>query len=247
MFEEWKSRTLLLLGEEKLERLRKSHVIIAGLGGVGSYAVEFICRAGVGEITIIDADVYSISNLNRQLHATIHSVGKKKVEVIGNHLKSINPQVIIHTKDLYLKDDLIPQILMETRYSYAIDAIDTLSPKTFWGYHCYKNNIPLVVSLGSGGKTNPALVQVTDIDKTYNCKLGFYYRKRLHKLGIRKGIKAVFSSEQSPTEAIIATPEDEYKKSIVGTISFMPALFGLYCAATVINDLINQENTCNNV
>lgn len=235
---DWLSRTELLLGKEKLEHLRKAHVLVAGLGGVGAYAAEQLCRAGIGELTIVDGDIVELTNKNRQLPALDSTLGQPKAELMAARLRDINPEVKLHVINDFIRDDRMIEILEAAPYDYVVDAIDTLAPKIFLIYHSVQKGLPIVSSMGSGGKLDPSQIQVTDISKSYNCNLARMLRKRLHKLGLYKGVKVVFSREFTAPEAIVLT-EGQNKKSNVGTISYMPPLFGCFIASVVIRDLID--------
>lgn len=237
----WLERTDLLLGEEKLQKLKNAHVLVVGLGGVGAYAAEQICRAGVGQMTIVDGDNINPSNKNRQLPALTSTIGKSKASVMGQRLLDINPELKLTIIDEFIRDDRMKEILSE-KYDYVVDAIDTLSPKVFLIYLSLQNNLRIVSSMGAGGRFNPELVKVADISKSFNCNLARKIRKKLHKLGIRKGIKVVFSSELISDEAVMLIDNEENKKSTVGTISYMPPIFGCYCASVVIQGLIEGES-----
>jgi tRNA A37 threonylcarbamoyladenosine dehydratase len=236
--ENWQERTELLIGEDNLKKLKNSHVLIAGLGGVGAMAAEMVCRAGIGNMTIIDSDKIQASNRNRQLPALVSTEGKFKTDVVSERLMDISPNLNLIVINKYLKDDEIPEILSSAKYDYVIDAIDTLSPKVYFIYHALKLNLKLISSLGSGRKLNPELVKVVDISETYNCKLGYYLRKRLHKLEIFSNFKVVFSPEEVNIGSVELVANERNKKSRVGTISYMPAIFGCHAASVVIRDLI---------
>ncbi len=240
----WQSRTELLLGKEKLAKLAASNVLVVGLGGVGSYAAEMICRAGIGKMTIADGDKITESNINRQLHALNSSVGKYKAEIMAERLLDINPGMELLVVNEFIRDERMIQIL-EKGYDYVVDAIDTLSPKVFLIYHSMQKGIPVVSSMGSGGKVDATLIKITDISGTYNCKLARILRKRLHKLGISEGFTAVFSPEEVPEESIELTEGEENKASNVGTISYMPAAFGCACASVVIKALSELDRDDN--
>ena len=235
----WLERTNLLLGDEGLEKLQKSHVLVVGLGGVGAYAAEQLCRAGIGEMTIVDGDVVEKTNCNRQLPALISNEGRPKSEIMAERFRDINPSIKLHVINEYLNDDRLIEIVEKTRYNYIIDAIDTLSPKVLLIHHSIKLSLPIVSSMGSGGKLNPSLVQISDISKSFNCKLAKMLRKRLHKLGIRKGVKVVFSPEDVEKNTV-RIEEGQNKKSTVGTISYMPPIFGCFCSSVVIRDLLEK-------
>jgi len=233
---EWLSRTELLLGEEKIKGLQQSNVLVVGLGGVGAYAAEMICRAGVGSMTIVDGDMINSSNRNRQLPALVSTDGRPKAVVMGERLLDINPGLNLTVLQEYIRDERIVEIL-DRGFDYVVDAIDTLSPKIFLIYHSVQRNLPVVSSMGAGGKRDTSLIKISDISESYNCKLARILRKRLHKLGIREGVKVVFSPEPVPGESIIRVEGERNKKSNVGTISFMPPAFGCAIASVVINDL----------
>jgi len=236
----WQTRTELLLGKESLALLRDKHVLVAGLGGVGAMAAEQLCRAGIGSLTIVDGDTVHPSNRNRQLPALISTQGRAKTDIMSERFLDINLSVQLTVINEYIKDQRMIDIL-EQGYDYVVDAIDTLSPKVYLLYHAHRLGLPVVSSMGAGGKFDPGLVQVADLDDSYNCKLAYYMRKRLHKLGIRTGIKVVFSPEVVSRQSVQLSEGEINKKSTVGTISYMPAVFGCFCAATVIRDLIDSN------
>ncbi len=238
----WMSRTQLLLGDEKIEALQTKNVLVVGLGGVGGICAEMIARAGVGKMTIVDADTVDLSNANRQIPALHSTAGKGKAEVMAERLKDINPELDLTVLHVYIKEELTIQILEEGNFDYAVDCIDTLSPKVFFIKACKDRNIPIVSSLGAGGKMDPSQVVITDISKTYQCNLASYVRKKLNALGIRKGLTVVFSAEPVDQERVIVTEKAFPKKSIIGTISYMPAIFGCMVASVVIRDLLEQMN-----
>ena len=236
----WLERTELLLGKETIARLAHKHVLVVGLGGVGAYAAEMIARAGVGRMTIVDGDTVSISNINRQLPALHSQVGRPKTEVMAERLRDINPKIELTVINEFIKDERMVQLL-DNKYDYVVDAIDTLSPKVFLICHSVRLGLKIISSMGSGGKTDPAKLQIADISKTYNCKLARAVRKRLHRKGIDKGVTVVFSTELTDNAAVVEVDDEENKKSTVGTISYMPALFGIYCASKVIADLAKND------
>ena len=236
--EDWQVRTELLIKKENLERLSRAHVFIAGLGGVGAFAAEMLCRAGVGRMTIADGDHVHASNLNRQMLGLHTTLGQHKVELMGARLLDINPRMKLHMINEFLRDERTNEVL-ETPFDYIVDAIDTLSPKIFLIRQAMMNGQPLVSSMGAGGKLDPARVLVADFSKTHNCNLARMLRKRLKKLGVTRGFKAVFSTELISDEAMVAVHDEPNKKTTVGTISYMPAIFGCVCASVVIRDLID--------
>lgn len=239
MSKEWLERTSLLLGDEKLEILRRANVLVVGLGGVGAYAAEMIARSGVGRITIADADTVSTTNINRQLIALHSTIGKQKAELMAERLRDINPEVELTVVNRFIKDDETDALLDSQKFDYVVDAIDTLSPKLALIKGCIDRNIPLVSSMGAGAKTDPTKMDICDIAKTHHCPLAHMLRKRLHKIGIRSGFKAVYSPEPVREGAMILC-EEQNKKSNTGTISYIPALFGIGCASVVIRGLINE-------
>lgn len=239
MAEKWLERTSLLLGDEKLERLRNANVLVVGLGGVGAYAAEMIARAGVGRMTIADADVVSESNINRQLIALHSTVNRKKTEVMAERLRDINPKIELTIVSRFIKDDETDALLDSDNFDYVVDAIDTLSPKLALIKGALDRHIPLVSSMGAGAKTDPAKMEICDIAKTHHCPLAHMLRKRLHKIGVRKGFTAVFSPEPVREGAMILC-EEQNKKSNMGTISYIPAVFGIGCASVVIRGLIDE-------
>lgn len=234
----WLSRTELIVGREGLEKLAKKHVLVVGLGGVGSFAAEFICRSGIGEMTIIDGDVVDISNCNRQLPATQKNVGQSKAEWMEERLLSINPNLKIHTIKSFLEPAPMTQLLAENTFDYVVDCIDSLTPKLHLIEGAYKRGFPLVSSMGAGGKVDPTQIRIADISETYNCKLARMLRKRLKRHQIKTGFKAVFSTETYIRESLMLTDGRNFKKSAYGTMSFLPAAFGCSCASVVVNDLL---------
>ena len=234
----WLARTELLIGKDKIEKLKNSHVLVAGLGGVGGYAAEAICRAGVGEMTIVDSDIVANTNKNRQLLAMKSTEGKEKIQLMADRLMDINPELKLHPLKVYLKDDKIPEIL-DQPYNFVVDAIDTLSPKIFFIKNCVERNLPLVSSMGSGGRLDPSQIKVADVSDSYGCQFAQVVRKKIHGWGIRSGFKVVFSPEPVPKRVVVVTDDSPNKKSTVGTISYMPAMFGLMAASVVIRDLMN--------
>ena len=235
----WLERTELLLGEEKLNLLRNANVLVVGVGGVGAYAAEMIVRAGVGRMTIADADKVSHSNINRQLVALHSTVGREKCDILAERLKDINPELQLTTVNRFIKDDETDALLDSDKFDYIVDAIDTLSPKLALIKGALDRGIPLVSSMGAGAKTDPTLMEIKDIAKTHHCPLAHMLRKRLHKIGIKRGFWAVFSPEPVREGAMILC-EEQNKKSNVGTISYIPALFGIGCASVVVRDLVGE-------
>lgn len=234
---EWLERTELLFGKENLKKLNEAKILVVGLGGVGAYAAEQLCRAGIGNLTIVDGDIVEESNRNRQLLALKSTTGKSKVEIMAKRLRDINPNIKLTAINKYLEDEATINVLKNDEFDYVVDAIDTISPKVYLIYHARQLGLKIVSSMGAGGKTDPSKIQITDISKSYNCKLGRIVRKRLSRLGIKKGVKVVFSSEMVKDSAV-RIEESKHKKSTVGTISYMPPIFGCNVASVVINDLL---------
>lgn len=235
--EDWKQRTRLLLGEEKMERLQQANVLVVGLGGVGAYAAEMICRAGVGRMTIVDADTVQPTNINRQLPALHSTMGREKAEVLAARFKDINPDIQLTVLPVFLKDDNIPELLDAARYDFIVDAIDTLAPKCYLIAEALKRHIKIVSSMGAGAKSDITQIRFADIWDTYHCGLSKAVRKRLQKLGIKRKLPVVFSTEQADPKSVLLTEDEQNKKSTCGTVSYMPAVFGCYLAEYVIKRL----------
>lgn len=236
----WLSRTEALIGREAVEKLTKAHVMVLGLGGVGSYAAEFICRAGVGKMTIIDGDTVDPTNRNRQLPALSSNHGISKAQIMKQRLLDINPELELTT----LEEFIIPErleTLLETKPDYIVEAIDSITPKLFLIRRAYAAKIPFVSSMGAGGKVDPTKIQIADISKSYNCKLALHIRKKLRKHDIREGVKVAFSTELPDKASLIYTDGSNFKKSAYGTMSYLPAAFGGAIASVAIRELIGKE------
>ncbi len=237
--ENWLSRTELLVTAERLEKLKQAKVLVVGLGGVGGSAVEQLCRAGIGNITIIDNDKVNLSNINRQIIALNSTVNQAKTEAAYNRLKDINPEINISKIDLFVEKSNLEKIL-EQNFNYVIDAIDSLTPKVDLLEACVKSNTKVVSSMGSGGRIDPTQITIDDIKNSHHCRFAYFIRKNLHKRGIFEGISAVYSPEQVPREALVETRGLDNKKTIVGTMSYLPVIFGCFCASVVIRDIISE-------
>ena len=236
--EQWQERTSILLGEQVLDSLAAKKVMVVGLGGVGAYAAEMLCRAGVGNMVLIDSDTVGQTNLNRQLIALNSTLGKLKSEVLAQRLLDINPKVQLTIISEYVEEENIPRIFETAgELDYVVDAIDTLAPKISLIKHCVQNGIPHVTAMGAGAKLDATKIRIADLSKSYNCPLAYILRKKLRKEGISKGFKVVFSEELPDREAIVPM-EERNKKSQVGTISYLPAVFGCVCAQAAIEHLI---------
>lgn len=234
------TRTELLLGKDQVNTLRQKHVLIAGLGGVGGYTAEAVCRAGVGELTIVDSDIVKPSNLNRQLLALKSTEEKSKVQLMSQRLMDINPDMKLNALEVYLRDEKTSELL-EKDFDFVVDAIDTLSPKIFFIKKCMDRKLPLVSSMGAGGKMDPEKIRIGDISESHGCKFAQVVRKKLGGWGIRSGFKVVYSPEPVPKEVVVVTDNEANKKSTVGTISYMPAMFGLMAASVVIRRLLSKH------
>jgi len=237
----WMSRTQLMLGDAAVEKLMQKTVLIIGLGGVGGICAEMIARAGIGKITIVDNDTIDASNINRQIPALHSTIKKSKAKVLAARLLDINPNLQLEVQELYIKEEITSDLLQSTQWDYVVDCIDTLSSKVFLIKKCVDLQLPIVSSMGAGGKIDPSQIKVTDISKTRECNLARYVRKRLHTLGIKNGVKVVFSPEKADQSRIIETEKAFPKKSIIGTLSYMPAIFGCTVASVVIRDLMAMD------
>jgi tRNA threonylcarbamoyladenosine dehydratase len=237
----WLSRTELIVGRQDLEVLSKKHVLVIGLGGVGSFAAELICRGGVGEMTIVDGDTVDVTNCNRQLPATRDTVGQSKADIMAARLASINPQMKINVVKEFLDPDKIEALLTSQPFDFVVDAIDSVSPKLKVIKTAYEKRIPFVSSMGAGGKIDPTRVQIADISKSYNCALAQHIRKALKRKGISKGFKVVFSPEVPIAESLMYTDGSNFKRSAYGTMSYMPAIFGCCCAGVVLRGLLRKK------
>ena len=233
----WLSRTSLLIGEDALRALTRKHVMVVGMGGVGSFAAEFVARGGVGRMTIVDGDVVDPTNRNRQLPALATNHGEAKVRIMAERLKAINPELDLHAVQSFVEPGMVQELLAR-RPDYLIDAIDSITPKVTFIRLAVESGIPLVSSMGAGAKLDPTRLSVVDISRTYNCPFAQQIRKNLRSHGIRKGVKAVFSPEQPIRESLMLTDGKNFKKSAYGTISYMPATFGAVTASVAIRDLM---------
>lgn len=237
---EWTERAELLFKKEGLDKLKNANILIVGLGGVGSFAAEFIARAGVGKMTIVDGDVVDITNINRQLPALHSTVGMPKVDVVGDRLMDINPELELTR----LKEFLSPERayeLVSNKYDYVVDCIDSVTPKLNLLISAKRKKVKIISSMGAGGKLDASKVKVADISKTNNCVFAGAIKKRLKREAkIYKGIKVVFSSEIQAPDSLRITDGSNFKKSFYGTCSYMPGLFGLHAAETVIRYVVKS-------
>ena len=227
-------RTELLVGEEGINKLHNSKVIVFGIGGVGSFVVEALTRAGVGNLILVDNDTICISNLNRQIHATQATVGMIKVEAMKERVISINPKCNVEAKQVFITADNISEI-MPTDDDYVVDAIDTVTSKLALAEYCYKNNINIISSMGTGNKMDPTQFRVSDVFKTKVCPLAKVMRHELRKRGVKK-LKVVYSEEMPMTpDKGRAVPSA--KRQTPGSISFVPPVAGMIIGGEVIKDL----------
>jgi tRNA threonylcarbamoyladenosine dehydratase len=235
---EWTERAELLFKAEGLQKLQNANVLVVGLGGVGSFAAEFLARAGVGNMTIVDGDVVDITNINRQLPALHSTVGQPKVTVVGDRLMDINPALNLTRVQEFLSPERALEIV-STDYDYVLDCIDSVTPKLNLILSAKRNRVKIISSMGAGGKMLASKVKVTDISKTMNCYFSKTIRRRLKELKINK-LKVVFSSEIQDPNSLRMTDGSNFKKSFYGTNSYMPGLFGLHAAETVIRHLLKD-------
>lgn len=240
---DWQERTRLLVGDQGIAYLQQATVAVIGLGGVGAYAAEMLARAGVGHMIILDADRVSLSNKNRQLLATDPNLDRLKTEVMQERLMSINAELKIDARTEFLTEENVATVLQDLcdlpRESFfLVDAIDTLAPKIALIQFCVQHQLPLVSSMGAGAKRDATLIRIADLSKSRNCPLAYMLRKRLRKVGIHKGFQVVYSEELPEREAIVPTENERNKKSQVGTLSYLPAVFGCVCAQAAIAHLL---------
>lgn len=235
----WTERAELLFRPEGLEKLKNSHVLVVGLGGVGSFAAEFLARAGVGKMTIVDGDVVDITNINRQLPALHSTVGQPKISIVGNRLMDINPELQLTRLQEFLSPERAYE-LVSPEFDYVLDCIDSISPKLNLLKAAKYKKVKIISSMGAGGKMLASKVKVADISKSHSCYLAKTIKKRLKKMKIHKGIKVVFSTEIQDSSSLKMTDGKNFKKSFYGTSSYMPGLFGLFAAETVIRYLLSQ-------
>ena len=241
MKKDWLERTELLITEDGIKKLKNANCLVVGLGGVGSFAAEFLARAGVGKMTIVDGDIVDLTNINRQLPALQSTVGKSKVELVGDRLLDINPELKLTRKNQFLNPEDMENIFNDQDFDYVLDCIDSVSPKINLIKSARRRKVKIVSCMGAGGKLDPSKVLVRDIHKTQSCFLAKQVRKRLKKENIDKGVRCVFSTEIQDENSLKLTDGTNYKRSFYGTISYIPALFGLYAAAEVIKYLIIKD------
>ena len=236
---EWTERSELLFQKKGLENLKNANVLVVGMGGVGSFAAEFLVRAGIGAMTIVDGDVVDITNINRQLPALHTTIGQSKITVVGNRLMDINPELKLIRVEEFLSPERAFEIINE-KFDYVLDCIDSVTPKLNLIIGAKRKRVKIISCMGAGGKMEASKVKVTDISNTVNCFLAKTIRRRLKEVKIDK-LKVVFSSEIQDEASLKMTDGSNYKKSFYGTNSYMPGLFGLYAAETVIRYLLKKE------
>lgn len=236
----WLSRTEALVGREALEKLANSHVMVLGLGGVGSFAAEFICRGGVGKMTIIDGDTVDPSNRNRQLPALATNHGQSKAQIMRERLLAINPELDLTIIEDFILPEKISDLL-DLNPDYAVEAIDSITPKLFFIRRALERKVRFVSSMGAGGKLDPTKIVIGDISESYNCKLAYHIRKKLRKHGINKGFKVAFSTELPDKASLLYTDGSNFKKSAYGTMSYLPAAFGGAVASVALRELMEVE------
>lgn len=236
---EWTERAELLFKKEGLEKLQKANILVVGMGGVGSFAAEFIARAGVGKMTIVDGDIVDITNINRQLPALHSTVGQPKVKIVGDRLLDINPELQLTRLEEFLTPERAFELVSKD-YDYVLDCIDSITPKLNLLIAAKRKKVKIISNMGAGGKFSSSKVMVRDISRTDVCPLAKTIRRRLKKEGISKGIKAVFSAETPDETSLKMTDGKNYKRSFYGTNSWMPALFGLLAAETVVKHLLTK-------
>lgn len=235
----WLQRTELLVGTDALVRLKDINVLVIGLGGVGSYAAEFLARAGVGKMTIVDGDTVDLTNTNRQLPALHSTVGRSKAGIMADRMRDINPELELTVKESFLTPEVVKAFPFR-EYNFVFDCIDSVQPKQYVIVACKQQNVRVVSSMGAGGRLDPSKVQVADISQTFNCPFAQQVRKGLKRKGVRRGVTVVFSSEPVDRSTCMMTDGSRFKKSFYGTISYIPALFGLHMASVVVREVVGR-------
>ena len=236
----WLERTALLVQDEGLERLKKANILVVGLGGVGSYAAEFIARAGVHKMTIVDGDFFDETNKNRQLPALDSTIGQSKAKVLAARLKDINKDIEITVLEEFLSPDRAYEIVTK-EFDYVLDCIDSITPKVNLIVAARRKKVKIISAMGAGGKLDVTKIKIKDISQTKNCTMARVLRKRLKERKVNKGVKAVYSEEMQISESVKKTDGTNFKKSFYGTISYMPAAFGLQAAAHVLNFILKDK------
>ena len=238
--EKWLERTELLLGKKVLEQLKNTKILIVGLGGVGSFAAEFLARAGVGQFTLVDADVFDVTNINRQLPALHSTIGQSKAKVLAARLQDISPNIQLKVIEDFVTPEKIDLLLAE-KYDYVLDCIDSITPKLHLLYTASQKKYTVFSSMGAGGKVDPSKIKIGFLSGTIQCKLARTIRKRLKKMDKNLDFKVVYSTEIVRESSLHLTDGTNFKKSFYGTISYLPAAFGLHLAAAVVQEI--EKNT----
>lgn len=239
MLPTWLERTELLVGSDALERLQKAHVLVVGLGGVGSFAAEFLARSGVGRLTIVDGDVVDPTNRNRQLQALSSTHGHKKAWLMRDRILDINPECQVEAIDSFLAPEAMRNLLRSAEVDFALDCIDSVQPKLNFIVTALGEKIPFISSMGAGGRLDPSKIQIAKLEKSYNCPFARHIRKRLGaEYRIRKGFHVVFSSETANPESVRLTDGSNFKKSFYGTSAWIPASFGIHAASFAVRKLM---------
>lgn len=234
----WNSRSVILLGEEACSLLASARVCVVGVGGVGGYAAEMLARTGIGRLTLIDADDISVSNINRQLIALADTIGQSKVELFAERFRLINPEIEVDARKIFLSPENV-ESLIDEGFDYVVDAIDTVAPKVALIAECLRRHVPIISSMGAGGRTDPSKVSITDLWSTSEDGLARAIRQRLKKTGLRRPLKVVASCEAPRRQSLIDLDEKN-KRSSFGTIATIPAIFGIHLASHVINRLVTS-------
>ena len=235
MAENWLQRGELLLGEEKQGVLANAHLLVVGLGGVGSWAAEMLCRAGVGAFTLVDADVVDVTNINRQMPALASTVGQPKCDVVAERLRAINPDVKITVKQMFITPENVPALLDEGGFDFVVDAIDTLDPKGALIRGCWERDIKIISSMGAGAKCNLADIRCGDLWKSEHCTLAKNVRRLLRDARGKHKLPVIFSAEEPRRDAIRPNPQGG--KPIIGSLAYFTATFGCYIAEYVIKNI----------
>lgn len=238
----WQSRTRLLVGDENVCRLQRSHVLIVGLGGVGGVVAEMLVRAGVGELTLVDGDVIQESNLNRQLIATTDTIGKPKALVWQERLQAIAPSVRLHPQVRFLSEEDTEALCTQAHYDFVVDAIDTLAPKASLIHTLHRLSIPFASSMGAGARMDPSQVRVDRMDRVSHCGLARALRRRLRQRGVPLSFRVVYSGEPPRRGATVDICHERNKRSTSGTISYLPAVFGCHLAAEAVTSLLGKSS-----
>ncbi len=226
-------RTRMLIGQDGMNALHQAHVLVAGVGGVGSFAAEALARAGVGTLTLLDNDVVDITNLNRQIHAVQNTIGQPKVQTMADRIHAINPEITVHTIQEFLLNDNV-HVLGDERYDYIIDAVDTVTAKLALVQYARERQIPVICSMGTANKLDATKFEITDISKTHTCPLARVMRKELRDRGITDGVEVLYSTAKPITPQCAADGE----RRPPGSISYVPSVAGLLLGGHVIQKII---------